>query len=59
MLRRSDTKGAQAVAEARDRLEAASRDDEKVDAVMMRVEKALKENNLAPYVMRALGVRRP
>ena len=48
-----------AVTQARDRLEAVSRDDVKVDAVMRRVDQVLRENNLAPYVMRALGVRRP
>jgi len=43
---------------ARQRLEATSRDDAQIDLVMGRVEQALRENNLAPYVMRALGITR-
>lgn len=48
----------QDVIEARQRLEAINRDDERVDRLERRTSRILRENNLAPSIMDALGVRR-
>lgn len=48
----------QDVVEARERLEAIHRDDERVNRLERRTAKILRENNLAPSIMDALGVRR-
>jgi hypothetical protein len=48
----------QDVLEARDRLEAVTRDDERVQHLERRTAKILREDNLAPTIMNALGVRR-
>lgn len=48
----------QDVIEARERLEAIKRDDERVARLERRTSKILRENNLAPSIMDALGVRR-
>lgn len=48
----------QEVAEARERLEAVERDDDKVDLLVAKAQRLMRENNFAPMVMRALGVRR-
>lgn len=44
--------------EARKRLEDIRRDDARVDSLEARTQRILRENNLAPVVMRALGIRR-
>lgn len=48
----------QKLTEARERLEAITRDDARVERLELRTQKILRENNLAPFVMRALGIRR-
>lgn len=48
----------QDVIEARERLEAIERDDERVARLERRTSKILRENNLAPSIMDALGMRR-
>lgn len=48
----------QQVAEARERLEAIERDDVRVQRLEIRTQKILHENNLAPVIMKALGIRR-
>jgi len=45
--------------EAAQRLEAVKADDVRVDRLAYRAAKIVRENNLAPDIMKALGVRRP
>lgn len=54
-MKRGDSPG---VVEARERLEAAERDDDRIDLLVAKTQRILRENNLAPQIMRALGVRR-
>ncbi len=46
-----------AVEEAQSRLEHTAADDVRVDRVVERTNRLIRENNLAPYVMKALGIR--
>lgn len=46
------------VVEARERLEAITRDDDRVRRLEIRTQRILRENNLAPFIMKALGIRR-
>ena len=46
------------VVEARERLEAITRDDDRVELLEARTKRMLHENNLAPFIMRALGIKR-
>lgn len=48
----------QDVLDARERLEAVTRDDERVDRLQRQTSRILRENHLAPSIMDALGVRR-
>lgn len=48
----------QEVIQARERLAAITRDDVRVASLEMRTQRILRENNLAPLIMRALGIRR-
>lgn len=44
--------------QARQRLEEAKKDDQKVDALSKVTQRMLRENNLGPAISRALGARR-
>lgn len=55
---RSSREEAPGVAEARERLEAIERDDDRIELLEARTQRILRENNLAPFVMKALGIRR-
>ena len=57
MARRS-RKDSPKVIEAQERLEAIERDDIRVNLLAARTQRILRENNLAPVIMRALGIRR-
>lgn len=46
------------IKDARERLEAIQRDDARVESLEIRAQRILRENNLAPAVMKALGIRR-
>lgn len=46
------------VIEARERLEATNQDDARVDRLERRTARILREDNLAPTIMDALGVKR-
>jgi hypothetical protein len=46
------------VIEARERLAAITRDDDRVGRLEQRTQRILRENNLAPTIMDALGMRR-
>lgn len=50
--------GPEAKLEAVQRLEAVIADDDRVDRLAQRAAKIIRENNLAPDIMKALGVRR-
>ncbi len=45
------------VDEARQRLDDTVKDDAKVNDLQVRTQRLIRENNLAPYVMKALGIR--
>jgi len=47
----------QHAAEIVERLEAIEADDARVDKLQRRADRIMRENNLAPMIMRALGVR--
>lgn len=44
--------------EAKERLKATERDDARIDHIVRRTQKIVRENNLGPIVMKALGVQR-
>lgn len=48
----------QDVLDARERLEAVTRDDERVDRLQRNTSRIMRENHLAPSIMDALRVRR-
>jgi tetrahydromethanopterin S-methyltransferase subunit F len=47
-----------AILQAEARLERIKADDETVEDIVQRAQKILRENNLAPSIMKALGVQR-
>jgi len=42
---------------ARERLESAEADDERIASLERRTERIRRENNLAPWIMKSLGIR--
>lgn len=51
-------KESQGTKDAKERLESVRKDDEVVDSLARRAKKILKENNLAPDIMKALGMHK-